>query len=99
VPVLVDAGRRGCESVETRKAFPVDRRKSGSKHHLIVDAHGIPLAAITNGGNRNDVTQLIPLIQGVPPIRGKCGHPLRPKHLYADRGYDHEVYRDKVRRF
>ena len=37
---------------------PVDRGKTGSKHHLIVEAHGIPLAAITTGGNRNDVTQL-----------------------------------------
>jgi hypothetical protein len=42
---------------------PVDRGETGSKHHLIVEAHGIPLAAITTGGNRNDVTQLIPLIQ------------------------------------
>ncbi|WP_445081949.1 IS5 family transposase [Streptomyces ipomoeae] len=79
---------------------PVDRGKAGSKHHLIVEAHGIPLAAITTGGNRNDVTQLIPLIQAVPPIRGKRGRPpRRPKHLYADRGYDHEAYRDKARRF
>lgn len=36
---------------------PVDRGKTGSKHHVIVEAHGIPLAAITTGGNRNDVTQ------------------------------------------
>jgi hypothetical protein len=80
---------------------PVDRGKAGSKHHLIVEAHGIPLAAITTGGNRNDVTRLIPLIQAVPPIRGKRGQPprRRPRYLYADRGYDHEVYRDKVRRF
>ncbi|GAA1965444.1 IS5 family transposase [Catenulispora subtropica] len=79
---------------------PVDRGKSGSKHHIIVEAHGIPLATITTGGNRNDVTQLIPLIQAVPPIRGKRGQPLqRPRHLYADRGYDHEIHRDQVRRF
>jgi transposase len=79
---------------------PVDRGKTGSKHHVIVDARGIPLATITTGGNRNDVTQLIPLIEAVPPIRGKRGQPLRrPKHLYADRGYDHETYRDQVRRF
>ncbi|MFJ6834393.1 IS5 family transposase [Streptomyces sp. NPDC091209] len=79
---------------------PVDRGKTGSKHHLIVEAHGIPLATITTGGNRDDVTRLIPLIQAVPPIRGKRGRPLRrPQHLYADRGYDHEVHRDKVRRF
>jgi hypothetical protein len=43
------------------------------------------------GGDRNDVTQLIPLIEVIPPIRGKRGQPLRrPKHLYADRGYDRE---------
>ncbi|MFC9738401.1 IS5 family transposase [Streptomyces noursei] len=79
---------------------PVDRGKTGSKHHVIVEAHGIPLAVALTGGNRNDVTQLIPLVRAVPPIRGKRGQPLRrPKHLYADRGYDHESYRDQVRRF
>ena len=79
---------------------PVDRGKTGSKHHLIVEAHGIPLAVTLTGGNRNDVTQLIPLVQAVPPIRGKRGRPLqRPRHLYADRGYDHDVYRDRLRRF
>jgi len=79
---------------------PVDRGNTGSKHHVIVEAHGIPLATITTGGNRNDVTQLIPLIEAVPPIRGKRGQPLRrPRHLYADRGYDHDLYRDRVRRF
>jgi len=79
---------------------PVDRGKPGSKHHLIVEAHGIPLATTLTGGNRNDVTQLIPLIQAVPQVRGKRGQPVqRPRHLYADRGYDHEVYRDQVRRF
>ena len=88
-----DEGRAG------HRAVPGGPGKAGSKHHVIVEAHGIPLAAITTGGNRNDVTQLIPLVQAVPPVRGKRGQPLRrPKHLYADRGYDHEVYRDKVRR-
>jgi transposase len=43
-------------------------------------------------------TQLIPLIQAVPPIRGKRGRPRRrPEKLYADRGYDHDKYRDHVR--
>ncbi len=48
---------------------PVDRGKTGSKHHVIVDAHSIPLATITTGGNRNDVAQLIPLIEAILPIR------------------------------
>ncbi|WP_372500532.1 transposase [Streptomyces meridianus] len=63
-----------------------------------VEAHGLSLGTITTGGNRNDVTQLIPLSEAVPQIRGKCGRPLRrPRHLYADRGYDDETYRDQVR--
>ena len=34
---------------------PVDRRKEGSQHAVIVDAHGIPLAAITTAANVPDV--------------------------------------------
>ena len=50
------------------------------------------------GGNRNDVTQLMPLLQAVPPIRGRRGRPRRrPVSLYADRGYDHDKYRKQVR--
>jgi hypothetical protein len=38
------------------------------------------------------------LIEAVPPIRGKRGQPRRrPQHLYTDRGFDHEAYRDPVR--
>src|SRR4051794_12029484 len=35
---------------------PADRGRPGSKHHLICDAGGIPLAVTLTGGNRNDVT-------------------------------------------
>jgi Transposase DDE domain/Putative transposase of IS4/5 family (DUF4096) len=70
---------------------PVDRGRTGSKHHLIVEARGIPLAATVTGGNRNDVTRLIPLLEAVPPIRGTRGRPRRrPDRVYADRGYDHD---------
>ncbi|GAA1342492.1 hypothetical protein GCM10009647_086390 [Streptomyces sanglieri] len=55
----------------------MDRGRTGSKHHLITDATGIPLAATLTGGNRNDVTQLIPLLQAVPPVRGRRGRPRR----------------------
>jgi transposase len=77
---------------------PVDRARTGSKHHLITEAHGIPLAVSLTGGNRNDVTQLMPLIQAIPPARGRRGRPRRrPDALYADRGYDHDKYRKQVR--
>jgi hypothetical protein len=36
---------------------PVDRRKMGSKHHLICDGRGTPLKVITTAANVNDVTQ------------------------------------------
>jgi transposase len=77
---------------------PVDRGRPGSKHHLICDAGGIPLAVSLTGGNRNDVTQLIPLVDAVPPIRGRRGRPRRrPRELFADRGYDHDIYRRQLR--
>jgi len=73
---------------------PVDRARTGSKHHLIVDRHGLPLAATLTGGHRNDVTQLLPLIDGIGAVTGKRGRPRqRPDRVIADRGYDHDSYR------
>lgn len=49
---------------------------------------------ILTGANRNDVTQLLPLVEAIPPIRGKRGRPLsKPRLVQADRGYDHDKYR------
>lgn len=68
---------------------PTDRRKLGSKHHLLSEAHGIPLAVILTKANRHDVTQLLPLIDKVPRIKGKRGAPRRrPKQVQGDRAYD-----------
>jgi transposase len=40
------------------------------------------------------VTQLIPLVDAIPPIRGKIGAPLRkPEEVMADRGYDSDPHR------
>ncbi len=42
----------------------------------------------------DDDTQLLPLVDGLPPVRGKRGRRRRkPRTLYADRGYDHDIYR------
>lgn len=49
-------------------------------------------------GNRHDVTQLMPLIDAFPPIRGRRGRPRRrPERVYADRAYDSDKYRKLVR--
>ncbi|BCK73712.1 hypothetical protein Srufu_076650 [Streptomyces libani subsp. rufus] len=61
---------------------------------MIVDRHGTPLAVSLTGGNRHDVTQLIPLLDAIPRIRGLRGRPShKPKRLNADRGYDFRKYR------
>lgn len=40
------------------------------------------------------MTELIPLVEKIPPIGGKVGAPLRkPKRLLADRGYDSDKHR------
>ena len=54
---------------------------------MLTEGGGIPLAVSLTGGNRNDVTQLLPLLAAVPPVRGRRGRPRRrPDRLYADRG-------------
>jgi transposase len=64
------------------------------RHYIATDADGTPVAAILTGANRNDVTQLVPLIEAIVPIGGVRGRPLsRPGCVYADRGYDHDKYR------
>jgi transposase len=67
---------------------PTDRRKLGSKHHILVDGHGIPWAAQLTAANVNEVTQMVPLVEAVPPVGGKPGHPRsRPEELYGDRAF------------
>ena len=78
---------------------PTDRRKLGTKHHILTDADGTPLAVILTGANRHDVTQLIPLVNEIPSIKGKRGHPRkRPKKLLGDRAYDSEPHRKKLKK-
>ncbi|GGQ37072.1 hypothetical protein GCM10010266_70600 [Streptomyces griseomycini] len=77
---------------------PVGRGRSGSKHHLITDRYGTPLAVSVTSGNRHDLTQLMPLLDTIPRIRGLVGRPrYRPRRLFADRGYDYDKYRRLLR--
>ena len=58
----------------------------------------MPLAVTLTGANRNDITQLMPLLDAVPPVRGRVGRPRRrPDRLFADRAYDHDKYRRQLR--
>src|SRR5437667_5298794 len=67
---------------------PVDRSRSGAKHDLIACGRGTPLTVGLTGGNRNDITQMIPLVDAIPPVRGRRGRPRRrPRRLFGDRAY------------
>jgi transposase len=78
---------------------PTDRGRPGVKHHLLVDANGIPLAGGLTGANTPDVKELIPLVDGIEPVAGKVGHPRRrPASVPADRAYDSEPHREERRR-
>ena len=57
------------------------------------------MAATLTRANRNDTTQILPLVDGISPVGGKVGHPRRrPDTLYADRGYDSEHHRRELKR-
>ncbi len=76
----------------------MDRRKPGSKHHVLTDANGVPIVAKTTAANRHDVTELLNLVNDVPAIKGKPGAPrYRFDELYADRAYDSEPDREALR--
>ncbi len=68
---------------------PTDRRKAGSKHHLLADAAGTPLNVILTGANYHDSTPLMPLLDRLQSIAGQRGRPLRkPQCIQSERGYD-----------
>jgi transposase len=78
---------------------PTDRRKLGSKHHLLTEAHGIPLSFTLTGANRHDVTQLLALVERIPPVPGRRGRPRRrPDRVQGDRGYDSEPHRRALKK-
>lgn len=76
---------------------PTDRRKKGSKRHVITDANGIPLAATLTAANRHDVTQLLPLVDAIPPLSGKPGRPRkRRQRVQGDRAYHSRLHSEAL---
>ena len=79
---------------------PTDRGKSGSKHHLLVDRQGLPLAVTLSAANVADLHQLEPTLEAVAPLqRPGPGRPVkRPAKLHADKAYDARWCRQACRR-
>jgi transposase len=90
--------RAGHGGEKTGKS-PVDRGKLGSKHHLLVEGRGIPLSISLTGANRHDITQLLNLVESIPPVKGRRGRPRRkPKRVQGDRAYDSEPHRRALKK-
>src|SRR5256885_1878813 len=63
------------------------------------EAQRAPLATILTKANRNDITQLLPLLDKIPRVRGQRGRPRhRPDVVQGDRGYDSEPHRVKLKK-
>ncbi len=96
---LIDASfAKAPEGGEDTGPNPTDRGKAGSKHHVLTDAQGIPLAATVTAANVNEVTQVFDVLTSMPPVGGKPG-PKRekPQRLQGDAGYDSEPVRQLLR--
>ena len=66
-----------------------------------MDRNGIPLAVRLSAANAYDATQLLPLVDAIPPIIGPQGRPGRPRtrpaKLHADKAYDSSALRRALR--
>jgi transposase len=102
----IDWSRALIDSSTVRAAYggegtgpsPVDRGKPGTKHHVVTDANGIPLAGSVTPANRNDVTEMAALVNKLPEVAGKVGHPRRkPDAMHGDLAYDSEPHRQGLR--
>jgi len=77
---------------------PTDRGKLGTKHHIVTDGQGIPLAVTITGSNVPDVKEALHVVDKVPAVPGQVGHPRkRPEKLYGDRAYDSNPRRYDLR--
>jgi len=65
----------------------------------LTDAGGVPLSVVLTKANRNDITQLMPLLDALPGVYGKIGRPRkRPQTVQGDRGYDSQPHRNELKK-
>ena len=101
---LVARGRGQLERSSLKRGLqtgpdPTDRARAGSKHHILTEAQGIPLVVTLTGADAHDVTQLLPLVDAIPPLRGKCGRPcFRPARVQGDRAYGSKAQQAELRK-
>lgn len=93
------ARRRAVGGEPTDHALGRSRGGFGTKLHLIVDGHGIPLAASISPGQAHESKLLEPVREAVKIFRPGRGRPrCRPKALAGDKGYSYPRVRRYLRR-
>ena len=90
--VLFPPGKGGGEGVN------YGYKGKGILIHSITDANGMPVVAITTPANGDERQQVLPLLDKIRLATLKRGNPKRrPKTLAADKGYDANWLRKKLR--
>lgn len=73
----------------------------GTKLHLVVESHGIPLSAVLSAGQRHESKFVEPVLRAIRLVRpgGRGGRPrTRPRRLAGDKGYSYRTVRGYLRR-
>ncbi|MGX9728046.1 MAG: transposase [Candidatus Electronema sp. VV] len=66
--------------------------------HLIVDAEGMPILALSTSADADERKQVKPLLDGIKIKTGRVGRPAKKmRRLAADKGYDSEELRKHLR--
>ena len=91
------ARQKGGEAVGPN---PTDRGKPGSKHHLLTDRNGVPLAVVLTAANVHDSKVFEELVDAVEAIKltGRGRPRKRPEKLHADKAYDYPRCRQFLRK-
>ena len=93
--------RPGQEGGRADRPNPTDRGKPGSTYRLAVDRNSIPLAVRRSTAYAHDATQLLLLVDAIPPVigpRGKPGRPRkRPVKLHVDQAHESSPLRRSLR--
>lgn len=78
----------------TTGSNPTDRGKTGTKRHLLSEAHGLPIAVVVTGANRHDMTQVEAVLESMPLKLSTDRE--NPQHFCADKGYDFDTVRTLI---
>jgi transposase len=78
-------------------ALGYSRGGFGTKVHLLIESHGIPVGIYLTGGERHECKAFKPLMEHVLVPRHR-GRPFWPKKMAGDKGYSYPEVRDWLKR-